>query len=117
MTRRIANSVSGAPTLRGPDLGTHHSTLITSAGIETTQDSRKASRTNFVTLWEPGSGDLDGGLTTSRVCTNSGASVPATFTPGEASCKRRADLAFGRLPASGLTSTLRVGIGTDRVQT
>src|SRR5260370_14146443 len=111
MTRRTANSASGAPTLRGPDLGTHQSTLITSAGIGTAQASRKASRTNFVTRLEPGSGELDGGRTTSRVCTNSAPSVSATFTPGDAPCKRRADLAFVRLPVSALTSTLPGGIG------
>ena len=85
MTRRTVNLASGASTLRAPDLGTHLSTLITSAGIGTAQASRKASRTNFVTRLEPGSGELDGGRTTSRACTNSAGSVPATFTPGEAS--------------------------------
>src|SRR6266403_3184428 len=116
MTRRTANLASGAPTLRGPELGTHQWTLTTSAGICKTQASTKESRTNFVTLSEPGSGEMDCGRTTSRACTNSADSVQATFAPGESWPKRRADSLVDGIPASGLTSTSRVGTGTDRVR-
>src|SRR4029077_1597202 len=54
-----------------------------------TQASTKESRTNFVTLWEPGSGEMDCGRTTSRACTNSADSVQATFAPGESWPKPR----------------------------
>src|SRR4029077_17289000 len=74
------------------------------------------SRTNFVTLLEPGSGEMDCGRTTSRACTNSVASVQATFAPGGAWSKHRADSLVDGIPASGLTLTLRVGTGTDRVR-
>src|ERR1700758_1567434 len=116
MTRRTANLASGARTLRTPDLSTHQSTLTTSAGIGKTQASTKESRTNFDTLWEPGSGEMDCGRTTSRACTNSADSVQATFAPGESWPKHRADSLVGGIPASGLTSTSRVGTGTDRVR-
>src|SRR5882762_9610688 len=109
MTRRITNLAFGAPTLRGPDLSTHQSTLTTSAGIGKTQASTKESRTNFVTLLEPGSGETDCGRMTSRECANSAASVQATFTPGESWPKHRADSLVDGIPASGLTSTSRVG--------
>src|SRR5579863_3523247 len=113
MTRRITYLAFGAPTLRGPDLSTHQWTLTTSAGICKTQASTKESRTNFVTLWEPGSGEMDCGRTTSRACTNSADSVQATFAPGEPWPKPRADSLVDGIPASRLTSTLRVGTETD----
>src|SRR4029077_6042667 len=116
MTRRTANLASGAPTLREPDLSTHQSTLTTSAGIGKTQASTKASRTNFVTLLAQGSGEMDCGPTSSRAGTNSAASVQATFAPGEAWSKHRADSLFDGIPASGLTSLLLVDTGTDRVR-
>jgi len=116
MTRRTANLASGAPTLRARAAGKRRSTLTTSAGICETPASTKVSRTNFVTLLEPGSGEMDCGRTTSRACTNLAASVQATFAPGESWPKHRADSLVAGLPASGLTSTLRVGTGTDRVR-
>src|SRR5580700_1795496 len=115
MTRRTANLASGASTLRGPDLGTHQSTLITSAGIGETPASTKVSPTNCAIPLEQGSGEMDCGRTTSRACINSEASAQATFAPGEAWSKHRADSLVDGIPASGLTSTLRVGTGTDRV--
>src|SRR5580704_15854786 len=116
MTRRITNLAFGAPTLRGPYLSTHQSTLTTLAGICKTQASTKEARTNFVTLLAPGSGEMDCGCTTSRACTNSADSVRETFAPGESWPKHRADSPVDGIPASGLTSTLRVGTGTDRVR-
>src|SRR5579864_1156375 len=116
MTRRTTNLAFGAPMLRGLELGTHRWTLTTSAGISKTQASTKASQTNFVTLWEPGSGEMDCGRTTSKACTNSADSVQATFAPGESWPKPRADSLVDGIPASRLTSTSRVGTGTDRVR-
>src|SRR6266404_1601068 len=116
MTRRTANLASGAPTLRGPDLSTHQSTLTTSAGIGETPPSTKVWPTNCVIPLESGSGEMDCGRTTSRACTNSVVSVQATFAPGEAWSKHRADSLVDGIPASGLTSTSRVGTGTDRVR-
>src|ERR1700758_5849186 len=104
MTRRITNLASGAPTLHGPELGTHQWTLTTSAGICKTQASTKESRTNFVTLWEPGSGEMDCGRTTSRACTNSADSVQATFAPGEAWPKHRADSLADGIPGARMNS-------------
>src|SRR6266446_483836 len=80
------------------------------------QASTKVSRTNCVIPLEPGSGEMDCGRTTSRACANSGTSVQATFTPGESWPKHRADSLVDGIPASGLTSTSRVGTGTDRVR-
>src|SRR5580704_5588292 len=116
MTRRTANLVSGAPTLRTPYLSTHQSTLTTSAGIGKTQASTKVSLTNCVIPWGPGSGEMDCGRMTSRACTNLAASAEAAFAPGEAWSKHRVDLLVDGIPASGLTSTLRVETGTDRVR-
>src|SRR4029077_15626113 len=116
MTRRTANLASGAPTLREPDLSTHQSTLTTSAGIGKTQASPKGSPTNCVIPWEPGSGEMDCGRMTSRACTSSADSVQATFAPGESWPKHRADSLVDGIPGAGLTSTLRVGTGTDRVR-
>src|SRR4029077_14214484 len=65
---------------------------------------------------EPDVGEMDCGRTTSRACTNLAASVEAAFAPGEAWSKHRADSLVDGIPASGLTSTLRVGTGTDRVR-
>src|ERR1700752_4007823 len=104
MTRRNANLASGAPTLRTPDLSTHQSTLTTSAGTCETPASTKVSPTNCVIPLEPDSGEMDCGRTTSRACTNSAALVQATFAPGEAWSKHRADSLVDGIPASGLTS-------------
>jgi len=92
------------------------STFITSAGICETPASTKVSPTNCVIPLEPGSGEMDYGPTTSRACTNSAASVQATFAPGEAWSKPRADSLVSGIPESRWTSTLRVGTGTDRVR-
>ena len=116
MTRRTANLASGAPTSPGVDFGTHRSTFTTLAWISKTQATTRASRTNFVTLLEPGSGEVDCGLTRPRACTNLAASVQAAFAPGEAWSKHRADSRLDGIPASRLTSTLRLGTGTDRVR-
>src|SRR5580704_1995805 len=116
MTHRTANLASGAPTLRAPAAGKRRSTFITSAGTCETPASTKVSPTNCVIPLEPGSGEMDYGPTTSRACTNSAASVPATFAPGEAWLKHRVDSLVEGIHASGLTSTLRVGTGTDRVR-
>src|SRR2546426_12319887 len=116
MTRRTANLASGVPTSPGVDFGTHRSTFTTLASISKTQSSTRASRTNFVTLLEPGSCEMDCGLTRPRACTNSAASVQATFAPGEAWSKHRADSLLDGIPTSRLTSTLRVGTRTDRVR-
>src|SRR4029077_13596148 len=113
MTRRAANLAFGAPTLRGLDLSTHQSTLTTSAGIAKTQASTKESRTNFVTLLAPGSGEMDCGRTNSRACTNSVDSVRGTFAPGESWRKHRADSPVDGIPAPRLTSTLRAGTEAD----
>jgi hypothetical protein len=92
------------------------STFITSAGICETPASTKVSPTNCVIPLEPGSGEMDCGRTTSRACTNSAASVQATFAPGGAWSKPLADSLVDGIPASRLTSTLRVGTGTDQVR-
>src|SRR6266446_906180 len=116
MTRRTPNLASGVPTLPELDLGPHQSTFTTLAGISKTQASTRASRTNFVTLLEPGSCEMDSGLTRPRACTNSAALVQATFAPGGAWSKHRADSRLDGIPASRSTSTWRVGTGTDRVR-
>src|SRR5258706_3075095 len=116
MTRHTANLVSGAPTLRVLAAGKRRSTLITSAGICETPASTRVSPTNCVIPLEPGSGEMDCGRTTARACTNSAASVQATFAPGEAWSKPRADSLVDGIPPSRLTSTLRVGTGTDQVR-
>src|SRR5712664_3849333 len=111
MTRRTANLASGAPTLRGPDLSTHQSTLTTSAGIGETPASTKVSRTNCVITMKPSSGEMECGRTNSSACTNSSDSVQATFDPGESLPKHRSYSLVDGIPGSGLTSTLRVGSG------
>src|SRR5713101_5105908 len=116
MTHRTANLASGAPTLPTPAAGKRRSTFITSAGICETPASTKVSPTNCVIPLEPGSGEMDCGLTTSRACTNSAASTQATFVPGEAWSKHPADSLVNGIPASRLTSTLRVGTETDQVR-
>src|SRR5882757_6105985 len=116
MTHRAANLASGALTLPAPAVGKHRSVLITSAGISETPALTKVSPTNCVIPLEPGSGEMDCGRTTSRACTNSAASVQATFAPGESWPKHRADSLVDGIPASRLTSTLRVGTGTGRVR-
>src|SRR4029077_2773669 len=116
MTHRTANLASGAPTLPTPAADKRRSTFITSAGICETPASTKVSPTNCVIPLEPGSGEMDYGPTTSRACTNSAASTQATFAPGGAWPKPLADSLVDGIPASGLTSTLQVGTGTDRVR-
>src|SRR5258708_360278 len=116
MTHRTANLACGAATLRAPAAGKRRSTFITSAGICETLASTKVSPTNCVIPLEPGSGEMDCGRTTWRACTNSAASVQARFAPGEAWSKPRADSLVDGIPASRLTSTLRVGTGTDQVR-
>src|SRR4029077_3412470 len=116
MTHRAANLASGALTLRAPAVGKHRSVLIISAGICETPASTKVSPTNCVIPLGPGSGEMACGLTTLRACTNSAALVQATFAPGEVWSKPRADSLVNGIPASRLTSTLRVGTGTDRVR-
>src|SRR6266478_7096595 len=116
MTHRAANLASGALTLRAPAAGKHRSVLITSAGIGETPASTKVSPTNCAIPLEPGSGEMDCGRTTSRVCTNSAASAQATLAHGEAWSKHRADSLVNGIPALRLTSTWRVGTGTDRVR-
>ncbi len=90
--------------------------IFDSGGIGETQSSTKVSPMNCVIPLEPGSGEMDCGHTASRACINLVASVQATFAPGEVWSKHRADSLVDGLPASRLTSTLRVGTGTDRVR-
>src|ERR1700730_246442 len=116
MTHRAANLASGALTLRAPAVGKRRSTFITSAGICETPASTKVSPTNCVIPLEPGFGEMDCGRTTSRACTNSAVSAQATFAPGEAWSKYRADSLVNGIRALRLTSTWRVGTGTDRVR-
>src|SRR5579863_9368110 len=116
MTHRAANLASGAPTLLAPAVGKHRSVLITSAGICETPASTKVSPTNCAIPLEPGSGEMACGRMTARACTNSAASVQAIFAPGEAWSKPRADSLVDGIPASKLTSTLRVGTRTDRAR-
>src|SRR5580698_4467948 len=91
MTRRITNLAFGVPTLHAPATGKRRSALTTSATTSEIPASIKGSPTNCVIPLERGSGGMEHGRTTLRLCTNSAASVPATFAPGGVWPKHRAD--------------------------